>query len=64
MNRVYNLEDLDFIRNQSRVLTDAKLTEVFNEQFGKAVSFTAMRKLRQRLGIVKKHGRPVKKIDS
>ena len=64
MNRVYNLEELDFIRNQSRVLTDAKLTEVFNEQFGKAVSFTAMRKLRQRLGIVKKHGRPVKKIDS
>lgn len=64
MNRVYNLEELDFIRNQSRVLTDAKLTEVFNEQFGKAVSFTAMRKLRQRLGIVKKHGRPVKKTDS
>lgn len=64
MNRVYNLEELDFIRNQSRVMTDAKLTEVFNEQFGKAVSFTAMRKLRQRLGIVKKHGRPVKKIDS
>ena len=64
MNRVYNLEELDFIRNQSRVMTDAKLTEVFNEQFGKAVSFTAMRKLRQRLGIVKKHGRPVKKIAS
>ena len=64
MNRVYNLEELDFIRNQSRVMTDAKLTEVFNEQFAKAVSFTAMRKLRQRLGIVKKHGRPVKKTDS
>jgi len=64
MNRVYSSEELDFIRNQSRVMTDAKLTETFNEQFGKAVSFTAMRKLRQRLGIVKKHGRPVKKIDS
>jgi hypothetical protein len=61
MNRVYTQEELDFVRDNAATLTDSRLTDVFNDQFGKAVSFSAMRKLRQRLGVVKRHGRPRKK---
>lgn len=61
MNRVYTQEELDFVRDNAVTLTDLRLTDAFNDQFGKAVSFSAMRKLRQRLGVVKKHGRPRKK---
>ena len=61
MNRVYTQEELDFVRDNAATLTDLRLTDAFNDQFGKAVSFSAMRKLRQRLGIVKKNGRPSRK---
>jgi len=61
MNRVYTQEELDFVRDNAVALTDLRLTDAFNDQFGKAVSFSAIRKLRQRLGVVKKHGRPRKK---
>jgi len=61
MNRVYTQEELDFVRDNAVALTDLRLTDAFNDQFGKAISFSAIRKLRQRLGVVKKHGRPRKK---
>ena len=61
MNRVYTQEELDFVNDNAATLTDLRLTDAFNDQFGKAVSFSAIRKLRQRLGVVKKHGRPRKK---
>jgi|TARA_R110002051_G_scaffold241514_2_gene301868 hypothetical protein len=58
MNKVYSKVEMDFIKENAAILTDAKLTSAFNDQFGKTVSFAAMRKLRQRLGVVKKSGRP------
>jgi hypothetical protein len=63
MNKVYTQEELDFVKVHASILTDSRLTDAFNDQFGKAVSFSAIRKLRQRLGVVKKHGRPKKKVD-
>ena len=64
MNKVYTQKELDFIKENAETLTDSRLTDAFNDQFGKAVSFSAIRKLRQRLGVVKKHGRPAKKADA
>lgn len=63
MNKVYTQEELDFVKDNASILTDSRLTDAFNDQFGKAVSFSAIRKLRQRLGVVKKNGRPKKKVD-
>jgi len=63
MNKVYTQEELDFVKVHAAALTDSRLTDAFNDQFGKAVSFSAIRKLRQRLGVVKKNGRPKKKVD-
>jgi len=63
MNKVYTKEELDFVKVNASILTDSRLTDAFNDQFGKTVSFSAMRKLRQRLGVVKKNGRPKKKVD-
>jgi hypothetical protein len=63
MNKVYTQEELDFVKVHASILTDSRLTDAFNDQFGKTVSFSAIRKLRQRLGVVKKNGRPKKKVD-
>jgi len=63
MNKVYTKEELDFVKVNASILTDSRLTDAFNDQFGKPVSFSAIRKLRQRLGVVKKNGRPKKKVD-
>jgi|TARA_R110000744_G_scaffold21078_3_gene54896 hypothetical protein len=63
MNKVYTKEELDFVKVNASILTDSRLTDAFNDQFGKTVSFSAIRKLRQRLGVVKKNGRPKKKVD-
>ena len=63
MNKVYTQEELDFVKVHAATLTDSRLTDAFNDQFGKAVSFSAILKLRQRLGVVKKNGRPKKKVD-
>ena len=63
MNKVYTQEELDFVKVHAATLTDSRLTDAFNDQFGKTVSFSAIRKLRQRWGVVKKHGRPKKKVD-
>jgi len=63
MNKVYTKEELDFVKDNASILTDSRLTDAFNDQFGKTVSFSAIRKLRQRLGVVKKNGRPKKKVD-
>lgn len=64
MNKVYTQEELDFVKVHASILTDSRLTDAFNDQFGKTVSFSAIRKLRQRLGVVKKNGRPAKKADA
>ena len=64
MNKVYTQEELDFVKVHAATLTDSRLTDAFNDQFGKTVSFSAIRKLRQRLGVVKKNGRPAKKADA
>jgi len=59
---MYSEEEKIFVKEKAILLTDKQLVNIFNDQFGKTISFVAMRKLRQRLGVVKKHGRP-KKVD-
>lgn len=59
---MYSEEEKSFVKEKATFLTDKQLVNIFNDQFGKTISFVAMRKLRQRLGVVKKHGRP-KKVD-
>ena len=63
MNKVYTQEQIEYVKSNAPNMTDLRLTEEFNKNFGKNVSFATMRKFRQRLGIVKKHGRPSGKVD-
>lgn len=61
-NKVYTPAQIDYVKENAANMTDLQLTEEFNKKFGKNVKFGTMRKLRQRLGIVKKHGRPPKEL--
>lgn len=61
MNIKYTDEHFSFIRERSPVTTDKDLHEEFCVRFQSDISFIAFRKLRQRLGVKKKHGRPKKK---
>ena len=62
MNKVYTQEEISFVKENAPDMTDKKLLDEFNRQFGRDVSFSALRKLRQRLGVKKCEGRP-RKVD-
>lgn len=58
MNKVYTQQEISFVKENAPDMTDKQLLDEFNRQFGRSVSFAAMRKLRQRLGMKKNGGRP------
>ena len=60
MNKVYSEEERNFIKNNSGH-KDADLWILFNRTFGKNLKFATFRKLRQRIGVKKKNGRPERK---
>jgi hypothetical protein len=53
MNKVYTEEHREFVVARATKITDKELTESFNDTFNMNVSFAAMRKYRQRLGLNK-----------
>jgi hypothetical protein len=58
MNKVYTEQQINFIKDNAGSMKDRELTQAFNKTFNKNASFATIRKMRQRLGIVKKQGRP------
>lgn len=67
MNNVYSQTQLDWVKEHAKGMTDKELRQAFGDEFGRHVSFAAMRKLRQRLGVKKIGGRPKKskeKVDN
>jgi len=61
LNNKYTDEHFSFIRERSPTMTDKDLHDLFCRTFKKDINFAAFRKLRQRLGIRKKNGRPQKR---
>lgn len=56
MNKTYTDSQKTFILDNALKMTDRELTKEFNNLFGTNVTFSAMRKYRQRLGLEKKTG--------
>lgn len=67
MNNVYTQAETNWVKEHATGMTDKRLRQAFEDEFGRSVSFAAMRKLRQRLGVKKIGGRPRKpnqKVDN
>lgn len=59
MNKIWNENEKNFIRNNAHVMKDRELAAKLTETTGRTVTIQAVRKQRQKLGIAKKHGRGV-----
>lgn len=58
MNEKWTQQEKEFVKNNSKTLTDKKLQEGLNGKY----SLAAVRKMRQRLSCKKQNGRP-RKVD-
>jgi len=63
MNIKWSMEDRQFIRENAAHVKDKDLAEQLSERNGRYVSLGAVRKLRQRLGIIKKSGRGICELE-
>jgi len=59
MNVKWTSEEKQYIIDNSSHLKDKELSEKLTEKSGRAVTLDAVRKMRQKLGIKKKHGRGI-----
>ena len=59
MNKVWNEEEKQFIRNNSAFMTDKVLSIKLSQVTGRRVSLQSVRKQRQKMGISKQPGRGV-----
>jgi|TARA_R110002050_G_scaffold124262_1_gene243306 hypothetical protein len=59
MNKVWNEEEKQFIRNNSALMTDKVLSIKLSQVTGRRVSLQSVRKQRQKMGISKQPGRGV-----
>lgn len=57
MNIKWTLEDKQFIRDNASSTKDKDLAVALSQRNQRIISIAAVRKLRQRLGIIKKSGR-------
>ena len=57
MNIKWTTKDKQFVREHASRIKDKDLAKVLSVRNQRAVSLDAVRKLRQRLGIIKKSGR-------
>jgi len=57
MNIKWTLEDKQFVRENASIIKDKDLAIVLSRRNQRIISLDAVRKLRQRLGIIKKSGR-------
>ena len=55
----WTLEEKEFIRENAGVMKDRDLAQKLADKSGRRVTVDALRKVRQKLGIKKKHGRGI-----
>ena len=59
MNVKWTVEEKEFIKKNAAFMKDRDLARSLEERSGRSVSVDALRKVRQKLGVKKKHGRGV-----
>ena len=63
MNIKWSAEDRQFVREHAAHTKDKDLAKELSKRSGRNVSLGAVRKLRQRLGILKKRGRGICELE-
>jgi transposase len=59
MNIKWTDEDRQFIKDHAAFMKDVDIAKELEEKTGRKVTLDAVRKVRQKLGIKKKHGRGI-----
>ena len=59
MNIKWTDEDRQFIKDNAAFMKDADIAKELTEKTGRKVTLDAVRKVRQKLGIKKRHGRGI-----
>jgi hypothetical protein len=59
MNVKWTEEEKDYIRENAQFMKDKELARNLSDKSGRTISVDALRKVRQKLGIKKKHGRGI-----
>ena len=59
MNIKWTLEEKEFIRDNAGFMKDKELAQALADKSGRPVTIDALRKVRQKLGIKKRHGRGI-----
>jgi len=59
MNIKWTVEEKEFIRKNAGFMKDKDLAQKISDESGRPVTVDALRKIRQKLGIKKRHGRGV-----
>ena len=59
MNIKWTPEEKEYIRNNAGFMKDKDLAKKLSDKSGRLVTVDALRKVRQKLGIKKKHGRGI-----
>ena len=59
MNIKWTEEEKEFIRENAAFMKDRELAQKLTDKSGRRVTVDALRKVRQKLGIKKKHGRGI-----
>ena len=59
MNIKWTVEEKEFIRENAAFMKDRDMARSLEERSGRSVSVDALRKVRQKLGVKKKHGRGI-----
>jgi len=62
MNKVWHENEKDYIRQNAATMTDEEIAKTLTVQLNRPVTLQAVRKQRQKLKIVKAHGRGVCKL--
>jgi len=63
MNIKWSVEDRQFIKEHAAHIKDKDLAKALTLRVGRPISLGAVRKLRQRLGIIKKSGRGICELE-
>ena len=62
MNIKWTDEDRQFIKDNAAFMKDADIAKELTEKTGRKVTLDAVRKVRQKLGIKKRHGRGICRV--
>lgn len=59
MNVKWTEEEKDYIRDNAQTMKDKDLAKNLSDMSGRTITVDALRKVRQKIGIKKKHGRGI-----